>query len=257
MQSVGHSVRRLATHWTDGKRFCVLPSIMCPRAENRLKGPREREAGECVDVGFGCYIVKGNFSSLVVQKDAHTPGGLLHPQAGWGNGGCLVLISLHHHHHPVAILWRQSDAPLSVYGCFTDAQDPLCLVSHLHFPVMAAREEARRAQGDDTAIKSFRAVRQTVPLVSKSHTLQVIREDEIGVGGFYIQKHINLQRELEYMGTNPTGSPLSRKHGQGCSSRTQGTAQGPIRPRPLALILALTSMCLSTNQFGNTEGFHF
>lgn len=191
MQSVGFSVRPLVTDWTDGERIHVLPSIMCPRAEDSLKGPSGREAGEGVDVRFGCHIVKGYVSSLVVQEDAHTPGGLPHPQAGRGKGGCLVFISLHHHHHPVAILWGQSHVPLSACGCLADAQDPPCLVSHLHFPVMTAREEARRAQGKNAAIKSFWTVRHTDPLVSKSSTLQVIRDDEVGVGSLCIQNHIN------------------------------------------------------------------
>lgn len=100
---MGQSVRPQSIHWTDGKRIHVLPSIMCPRAEDRLEGPRGGEATECVDVGFGCHIVKGNVSSIVVQEDTHTPGGLPHLQAGWGRGGHLVLPSLHHH-YPVAIL---------------------------------------------------------------------------------------------------------------------------------------------------------
>lgn len=100
---MGQSVRPQETHWTDGKRIHVLPSIMCPRAEDRFEGPRGREASECVDVGFGCHIVKGNVSSIVVQEDAHTPGGLPHLQAGWGRRGHLVLPSFHHY-HPVAIL---------------------------------------------------------------------------------------------------------------------------------------------------------
>lgn len=104
MKSIGHSVRPLAIHCTHGERTHILSSIMCPRAEDKLKGPRGREAGECVDVRFGCHIVKENVSSQVVQEDAYTPGGLLHLQADWGKGGHLVLILLHHHHYTVAIL---------------------------------------------------------------------------------------------------------------------------------------------------------
>lgn len=104
MQSVGHSGRPLATHWTDDQRIRVLPSIMCSRAEDRLKGPRAREAGECVDNGFVCYIVKGNVSGGVIKEDADTSGGFRHLQARWGNGGHLEFASLCHHHHPIAIV---------------------------------------------------------------------------------------------------------------------------------------------------------
>lgn len=66
---------------------------------------------------------------------------------------------------------------LLAHGRLPNAQDPPCLVFHPHFPVIAAGKEAQRAQGDDAAIESFQIVRQTVPLVSRSHTLQVIRVD--------------------------------------------------------------------------------
>lgn len=36
----------------------VFPSVLCPGAEDRLKGPRGREIGDCVDVGFVYHIVK-------------------------------------------------------------------------------------------------------------------------------------------------------------------------------------------------------
>lgn len=95
----------LAAHGTDDQRFHVLPFVMCPRTEDRFKRPREREASECVDGGFGCHVVKGNVSSLVVQEDAHASEGLPYLQVGWGNGGHLVLVLPHHHHHPVAPVW--------------------------------------------------------------------------------------------------------------------------------------------------------
>ena len=152
MQSVGYSVRPLATHWMDIQRIHVL-SIMCPGAEDRLKGPRGKEASGCWDVGFGCHSVKGNVPSLVVQEDAHMPGGLPHP--GGGKSGRLALILLHHHFYPITILWWESHILLAARGCLADTQDPPCLVSHLHFSVMAAREQTQRAQGNDSAIESF------------------------------------------------------------------------------------------------------
>lgn len=83
MQSVGHSVRPLGAHWTDGQRIQVLLSIMCPAAKDRLKGPRGKEASDCVDVGFTmCHVVKGSVPSLVVQEGTHMP--LQFPASGSG-----------------------------------------------------------------------------------------------------------------------------------------------------------------------------
>lgn len=219
--SVGQSVGPLATHWADGQRTHVLPSIMYPRAEDRLKGPRGRKAFKYVDVGSGCYVVKRNVSILPVQEDAHTPGGLSQLQARWRTGRHLVLILLHYH-YPVAVLWRQSHASFPAHGCLAHSQDPCCLVSNLHLPVMAAREETGRAQGDDAVIESFWAVRLPLTFVSKPHTFHVIREDEVGVGGCWIQDYTGCgeNTKLGVCGQHPLRVlPNSRTHGQGCSSR--------------------------------------
>ena len=53
------------------------------------------------------------------------------------------------------------------------------------------------------------------------------------------------------MGNIPTGSPHLQETWAGLLFWNTGAAQGRFRPRSLTLIWALTSMCLSTNQFWN------
>lgn len=143
-------------------------------------------------------------------------GGLPHP--GGGKVGRLALILLHHHFYPITILWWESHIPLAARGCLADTQDPPCLVSHLHFSVMAAREQTQRAQGSDSAIESFWTSRSTVPLFFQvSHSSSHQRRWKMRLGWAASASRITLTAEriripsLRSMGNIPIGfSPHPR-----------------------------------------------
>lgn len=65
-------------HWTDGQRIHVLLSIMCPGAEDRLKGPRRKVASGCEGCGIWLSHCKRRCPHLVVHGDAPMPAGLPH-----------------------------------------------------------------------------------------------------------------------------------------------------------------------------------
>lgn len=63
-------------HWTDGQRIHVLLSIMCPGAEDRLKGLRGKVASGCEGCGIWLSHCKRRRPHLVVRGDAPMPAGL-------------------------------------------------------------------------------------------------------------------------------------------------------------------------------------
>lgn len=90
-------------HWTDGQRIHVLLSIMCPGAEDRLKGPRGKVASGCEGCGIWLSHCKRRCPHLVVDGDAPMPAGL--PHLDLEKGACLAFSLLPHCFYQMPILW--------------------------------------------------------------------------------------------------------------------------------------------------------
>lgn len=162
-------------------------------------------------MGAVADVVEGDLSCLVVQEDPDAPGPHTQGQGGAGYGQGLVDAPIQQPQHPVTIVGGEEDRAFPGSSLLAQPQAPLRLISHLHLPVVAAREEARSAQHHWGAAEPLGVVKEgqkQLPAPT-SDTLAVLRHSEIWVCRLWVQNHIHW-RERERDGRTDKASGICR-----------------------------------------------
>lgn len=171
-------------HRWQGKRNRVTDEKV--RSENTRE-----QLVECVDVRPICYIVKGDFTCFIVQKNPNAVRPFqVEERYRWG-GKDHVLISFQQPHGPDSVLRRGCGLPLSQHRLSTDTYTPLCSFSYHDLPVMPSWGEVLQTQDTGPCIKSLRVVGEIPPQLSVLHTAQISSQEEARMRCDRVQLDIN------------------------------------------------------------------
>jgi len=176
----------------DHQGLCVSAPQKATQEEEWPEVPKKL-VGEGVNVGAVAHVVKGNFSCLVVQEDPDAPGSHAQRQRGDGCGEGLIVAPVLQPQHPVPVVWGEEDVAFAAGRLPAQPQAPLGLVSHLHLPVAAAREEDLTPQHHRHGAEPLGDVEegQKQLLAPVPHALAVLGHGEIRVCCLGVQSHVH------------------------------------------------------------------
>lgn len=146
---------------------------------------------ECIDVRPICYIVKGDFTCFIVQKNPNAVRPFQVEERHWWGGKDHVLIPFQQPHGPDSVLRRGCGLPLSQHCVLTDSYTPLCSFSYHDLPVMPPWGEVLQTQDTGPCVKSLRVVGEIPPQLSILHTAQISSQEEARVRCDRVQLDIN------------------------------------------------------------------